>query len=277
MPGVAGEDDLGAGGFGDAKHLEGLERGELAGFVDHDDGSRADPDRAVCDADGELVDAPVVGLEVGAELQGDAPRDGGRDDVVAGLAVEVRDRAERGGLPAPGRSFDDRDLARGGGGVYRVGLFGVDGIVLGDELVDPALGGFFLDAIAFGGDQAAGEPVDVALGLDGVGGGEGAAVLEAGAGVVCGVGLVQLDDALRREDFLDHGVAPLAGEESGGGVGDLLDDVGVLEDGPVPGELAGNGGHPPGEGELLFVGEFQLPAEEGFDEGGDVFDVPRGV
>ena len=275
--GVAGEDDLGAGIFGDAEHLEGLERGELAGFVDHDDGAGADPDRAVGDADGELVDAPVVGLEVGAELERDAPRNRGRDDVVAGLPVEVRDRAERGGLPAPGRSLDDRDLSRGGGGVDRFGLLGVDRIVLGDEPVDLALGGCFLDAVAFGGDQAAGEPVDVALGLDSVGGCEGAAVLEAGAGVVAGVGLVEFDDALRHEDFLDHGVAPLAGEESGGGVGDLLDDVGVLEDGLVPGELAGNAGHSPGEGELLFVAEFELPADEGFDEGGDVFDVPGGV
>ena len=127
--GVAREDHLGAGGSCHAQDIPGLERGKLAGLVDHDDGAGADRDPAVGDAGVELVDAPAGRVEIGAQLQGDAPRHRGGDNVVALRPVEVGDRPQRRRLPAPGRALDDGDLARLGGGFHGGDLLVVDGIV----------------------------------------------------------------------------------------------------------------------------------------------------
>ena len=137
LPGVAGEDHLGVGGPCHAQDLPGLERGKLAGLVDHDDGAGADRDPAVGDAGVELVDAPAGRVEIGAEFQRDAPRHRGGDNVVALRPVEVGDGPQRRRLPAPGRALDDRDLARPGGGPHGGDLLVVDRIVGRPERAHP--------------------------------------------------------------------------------------------------------------------------------------------
>ena len=255
---VAGEDDLGAARAGHFEDLDGLERGELSGFVDHDDGLRSDRDAAPGDADVEFVDAPVGGVEIVAERERDAPGHRGCDDVVAGIAVEVGYGPEGGRLPAAGGALDDGDLAALCGCAHGVDLFVGDRVVLGLELVDLGVGGRGRNGEAVGAVQLGCELVNAALGFDRVRGGEGSAVGEERAGVVGGVGLVELDHFLCFEDLVEHALALFAGQEAGGGVVGFLDEVGVFEGRLELREFGRDGGEPGRDFEFLVLGDFKF-------------------
>ena len=106
---------------------------------------------------------------------------------------------------------------------------------------------------------------------------KGRVLASRGAGVVAGVGLVQLDDVAVLENPGEGSPALFPREEPGGGVGRALDEVGVVEDRLVFGEQIRDIREFPGDAEPVFLAEFELPAGHGLHEPGDVFDVLGGL
>ena len=240
--GIAGEDDLGAGAVRDLQDPEGLYRREHAGLVDEDDGLGIETESAIGDACDQLVDAEVGGVEVGPELERDAPGDGGGEHGVAVLAVEIRDRPECCRLSASGRAFDDRNAPRRGGRQHRGGLFVGGGIAFRLQLFDPGVGDFFGNAEALRGHELLSQLLDPLLVLEVAGGCVGAGMGQKLAGVVFRAWPVQLEERFVFENQVEQRVARIPGHETGGGVEGFFEDVGVLEDSFLLGEMVGERG-----------------------------------